>query len=805
MLQSKLFWPSEADCYRINQTIFETTMIPFGIASYNPNERISDFVGREEELNYFKEQINLIFNKTISRAVRLEGPAGVGKSTLFNYLKESIELERKSNEPKTQFILRNNDIFSTYFQIPGRILEFSDIWKPMLEGLRAEFDQETGFDISLPEYVVFTIIYQMFLHDNESISKIIWNEQDRPKKLYQIGLRNIIEPLSYRGKKAVKALQEYYTEKKLDIRQWFKADINGTIYEISRSDNKKILELFRAIDEDDEYLDLILRANNVFFKSNDEIILYFNDLLRYYACATKKQPLILIGIDEVAKADPQCQEEYFHNLGNLFVKLRNSLNYTLFVFISTTDDWANYDTVLKNRTDLEGQINEFMHKLSLKQLKVEEVIQVFKKRMDGFWKNYESRQPAIAPYYPFSENLFEYVFRHNKRDLRKAIHFLKDLWILFKFQRKIPKLETIFECMRIVRSFSNEKLDIDNLKKFEWNIIKNSFNEPSRFNTNSARSSVIEEGLKNAWKCLSNENPPTITRVEKNPTIITSSGNRKPDIYIELHGNLGAEYRRKIEFQVKAYGPNSMVDIDHIKSSIELFEENFTDFIYFIITGKGLDPNSEAKVKELESKYTNRIRRPVLTPHQENVLFLLALYEEITGSKLGDNPQNDIITAKKIISTIIGQDLNNFLLEIKNLSYRESKTAAEFPSSSEEQAEISSDSQKQGKITDFAGPSPPEVDWLKEQISLKPYKYEICALFLYLKDRETGKYKFKFTIPTVEKNIISRDANLNKNNFKNLVKHLEIKGFLINEKTSYKLTQSGEDLYNKVKANRFQC
>ena len=85
--QSPLTWPSEKECKTINMIIFETDLNPFGIASYNPNELVSDFVGREEELNYFKEQINLVINHMISRAVRLEGPGGVGKSTLFNYLK----------------------------------------------------------------------------------------------------------------------------------------------------------------------------------------------------------------------------------------------------------------------------------------------------------------------------------------------------------------------------------------------------------------------------------------------------------------------------------------------------------------------------------------------------------------------------------------------------------------------------------------------------------------------------------------------------------------------------------------------
>ncbi|MFX1239129.1 MAG: hypothetical protein ACFE8P_15605, partial [Promethearchaeota archaeon] len=140
--QELISWPSAHKCQQINDIIFETSLSPFGISAYNPNEPVSDFVGREKELNYFKQQISLVFNYKISRAVRLEGPGGVGKSTLFNYLKESIEHERKKDDPKTHYILKNSDVFSTYFPIPDRIVEFSDIWKPMLEGLSAGFERE---------------------------------------------------------------------------------------------------------------------------------------------------------------------------------------------------------------------------------------------------------------------------------------------------------------------------------------------------------------------------------------------------------------------------------------------------------------------------------------------------------------------------------------------------------------------------------------------------------------------------------------------------------------------------------------
>ena len=193
--QIKLTWPSKKDCMRLNKIIFETDINPFGLAAYNPNEPVTDFVGRREELGRFRDKIRLVFKHKISRAVRLEGPGGVGKSTLFNYLKESIEAERSIEKPKTDYILKNFDIFSTYFQIPDKISDFSDIWKPMLEGLKAGFELETGYDISLPEYIAFKIIFRMFLNDRNKLSEIIWLKDLPPKNILTVELKDIIDPL----------------------------------------------------------------------------------------------------------------------------------------------------------------------------------------------------------------------------------------------------------------------------------------------------------------------------------------------------------------------------------------------------------------------------------------------------------------------------------------------------------------------------------------------------------------------------------------------------------------------------------
>ncbi|MHA2335223.1 MAG: hypothetical protein ACXAEU_24545, partial [Candidatus Hodarchaeales archaeon] len=120
-------WRKQDNRNHLNNIIFETSYRPFGVSAYNPNEKVSDFVGRKEELSILKAQTQLVWNHKISKAVRIEGPGGVGKSTLFNFLKESIEEERVDSHSAVKYLSRNTDIFSTYLQVPDKFQEFSDI------------------------------------------------------------------------------------------------------------------------------------------------------------------------------------------------------------------------------------------------------------------------------------------------------------------------------------------------------------------------------------------------------------------------------------------------------------------------------------------------------------------------------------------------------------------------------------------------------------------------------------------------------------------------------------------------------
>ncbi|WP_457559020.1 ATP-binding protein [Candidatus Harpocratesius sp.] len=836
-----LSWPDHIKRERMNRIIYKTALDPFGLSAYVPGEPVTDFVGRQKELAFFKQQINRILQHGISRAVRLQGPGGVGKSTLFNYLKQSIEKERAKKSDNTDYISEENDIFSTYFDAPEQMLEFKDIWYQLMDTIRANFETELGNDLSLPEYVAFQIVFHLFKENPKEIAQIIWPNTNLEQDFSYVQLQTIIKPIYDNAAQIVPKLQSYFRQKSRNLRPSFKSIINRKTYEISRKDTSRIANLFRVLDETDpeDYLDEILRGSKKVFHNNGEIIRFFNDIMRYYACCTKKQPILLIGIDEIAKSPPNLRENYFYQLGKLFVNLRNNLHYTIFVFISTTEDWEQFDIALKNKSDLQSQISEFLETMILSSLGVNELIQVFKNRMIRFWNNYSADVSPIAPFYPFSPNTFLYVYRYKNRNLRESIVFLKEMWFNFKHYRRIPKLETIFENMREIRSFDSNQVDAETLRKFDWDIIRKEFEKPLRFNSNSARSSAIETGIEEAWKCLMNNSISDITSVENNPTILFSGHKRRPDVLVRILGNLGAEFRRNIEFQIKAYGDNAFVDLNEIESSIELFQYQYTDFIYFIITGKGLSPKAKEKIQEIELNYPERIRYPSLKIDQINCLYFLALFYDIIGHTLG-HKKNDEKSARYCIESILGQTPESFLHEVKQLSYREPSIKATTLTLERIKTKITVSSFKSDKMksepkfTDIKNFTPQtktitsltnfkedkfESDWEDKKETLeetqswinnypyfKPYKFELCALCQYLQTREDHiRYKNKFTKATVIKNVIIPNAILDKGKFNEMVNELKNRGYLVLEKTSFKLTNMGLTLYESIKSTNFKC
>lgn len=832
MQQSKINWPSPVKRKKMNHEILTAEYEPYALASYKIGHQITDFVGRVNELVYFRSIINNVVQFGKSKAVRLEGPAGVGKSTLFNYLKQSIERERTQIGGVTEFISFQTDIFSAYFEIQDQILEYRYIWRPLFETLVGNFTRETGEEIGLPEYIALKIIQFLLRENPTEVSLLIWDGHPQKFDPTTVSLRDITPFIMDNADKIVLKLQEYYDENARKLYKQLNATINNQNYSINRFDRQNIINLFRTLNERDEYLDNVMDADSSIFSTDDDLIHYFNSLMRYYICVTKKQPVLLVGIDEIAKSEMLGKEEFYYQLGNLFVSLRNKLNFTLFVFISTTEDWAQYDKVLTTYSDLNNQISDFMETKTLGNLPFEDVNLLFQKRMIRFWNRKPHIQHSGAPFYPFTTKTFDYVYRYKNQDLRLAIHLLRDVWRQFKQTQLIPPYISTFDVMRNIRQFEQKRWDDLQFRKFEWEVIEKEFNKPGRFSTNNSRSAAVERAFEKAWQIMMNSKLTNITSVKNNPIYKINHKRYRPDVLIGLNETMGKEFRRIIEFQVKMYRKDHYVELDHIGSSITLFENGYSDFVYFLISGKGLSPTAQEHIEELRRKYPDRIRVPTLTDRQWKYLAFLVLFEEIVGQEMDTSFVELIYTA---LSVIINQSPEILIQEVINLPVRQSVSSIDInieepvkiPSPQNDRKKILLDNfnihhkseveTSESKIKSIEReialtknltsdePTKTRPAWLDDFPHLDLYKEEICGICQYMQKREKGRYKGKFTDAVIMKNVIVGNPSLSKESYKEVVKLLYKYGYLSKVKSSHVFTEDGWKLYAIVKLADFKC
>ncbi len=772
---------------------------------YNKSDfSIDDFVGRNYEIKQFKSYLDDVILNSHSLAIGLEGQAGVGKTTFFNFIDQTIQREIK-DEIDAYFTSSQIDVLSTYFTLSTNIKGFGDMWYELLNGLRETIDEEFP-EAGFLELLAHKLIYAMFNFDKHIVADIIWSDENRPKNLNYVSFKDVFDAVNVNTEKVIPGIQSYYRKNKKKLRTLLRTEINGVTFKLDKHDNSRIIELFKCLDEDDDYLELVEKASPEIFRNENHLISYFNDLCRYYTCATSKKLVLLIGIDEFSKyrGDYSAKEEYFTNLSELLVTLRNILKNILFVLISITDDWENFKQVI-NSADQANQLTPFLKPMELKQLSIKESIRVFQKRMLNFWKNFPSQSPPSEIYYPFNDEIFEIVLRFNYNDLRKSIQCLNSYWNEIRNTRSIPLFENKLNIIKYVRDLSGSRLTFENILDFEKRIIRELFEKHPKAKANSGRSSMVETGLENAWLTYRMKKA-SITNVYNNKQFKLANGQlRRPDVLVEIHGNRGNEYRRVVEFQVKFYR-GEVIKFNEIESSLELFDQNYTDFLYFIITSAEFDTKAQAQVDERLRNLPNRVVKPKLNLEQEFALILLAMYDEIYGWEMGKNFDFDIINAESALYSILNRSPEAFISMIETLSVREFIKPLVVDTSHKEIAEIKG--KNTGKKPNSVTPSQSQSSWWEEELpEFIDFKTEACALGIYIKGRnkKQPKSKNKFTAGTVKKNAIIPNRSTSEEKFYEMIEFMKSTQYLMTVKRSLMLTEKGIQWYNILSNHNFEA
>ncbi|MHA1647259.1 MAG: hypothetical protein ACTSVL_06780 [Promethearchaeota archaeon] len=827
------------------------TQSPFISSAYYDGYKFEDFVGRGEELDLFKQRIFEIVDKGTSYAIRLNGFGGVGKSTLFNYLKKRIEDERVNNPKICEFMGPSHNIFSLYFKEIGKISDFGDIFRKIQNAFAPHFDADLGHEISFVEYVAYCMVFALIKKYPEKIVHRIFGKKRSVFNPSTIKLPDLIEKIKQLEEKYLLEIQEIVNENVKNIINDFKYQTKSRSYKLNRRDLPLLRGLSQIFSFNNDYYDKVMRCDSSLFRSDIDIINYFNSLLRLYSCFTQRQPILLIGMDEFAKPPEIERRIYYKTLAKLLVRLRNSLDYTLFVFISTKRDWNSFDQELQEDTDLLSQISAFMDEISLVSLETDELIQVFEKRMDIYWKKGPHNRPIKYPSFPFSKELFRYIYFLHERDMRKSIKFLDKMWGKLQRVQNIPDFHNLYYVLRYARSSVYFGLESSKVHPFELRLVGDLFSKSQIYANNKKRSSIVEEGLTQAF--LSIKTKPIfdeLNNVRNNHTFFIRSDDgtehrRLPDVLLTFNEDMGPSMKRNVEIQVKVYTPEKHVELDHIESSIDLLSNGYTDAVLFLITGAGFSHKANEAIKEHLKSFPNRIRTYIVPTERINALYFLALFNEIYGMNF-QKYENGSEIALFLLEKIFNCDISDLFQELLALppwelpaasdhepeKYRSQSTyvksppvipiiktnpksieklpvqiSSDFSSNStsdsglihkvtdEEQKEIDIPSSEEAKLSEFP------FHWQKlPLLDFVDYQGELIALVDYAWNRRPSS-RYKFTKNTFRKNILSNNAALGVNEFNELVDRMMRADYLKKEKTTYIFTPEGKTFVRDISAN----
>ena len=685
------------------------SITPFSKLSYDKTKEIEVFVGREDFLRILTETLFKSVYGERSYGITISGPGGCGKSTLFGYFTQLIDNEEIFQKNYCRLKKEKCLIIPCFIDAPkGEPTTLKYIWTSLIDSLAEEnieflekfaillfskcldvlwrynFKKEElipilsilipNFEASIKHHRVFDLIeikkfFDSITTDVEFSEKLysIISDGWRILQRHEISFEIYGKSSDFNHKRLLKFEKEY-----------FDLLYDNLSFDIDRSTSAQ--NIFKGIEGN-----LIISDSNV--------IDLFNWLTQTWEWIVEKPISFLIGIDNIGylTVNIDDREKGYIPFVQTLLQMRNSLKKFLFVIIGTNEDWRLFDDYIRLHQDYRTQLQGFIiNRLDLTRLTLNEVIEALTLLMTKFWSRTGIVNPS-NPLYPFSSNIFTYLYEFYAHEYREILNFLDMIWSYYKSSINVfplvdPFIIIKFVRIKMIKVSTNQKfssidysgeLYFSNLINWEKEQIKMRFENIKARHVGKKQSELVEEKVTEALRILQEkEVPKQISWAEKTfPISIaleTGSKTRYPDVYVKLSTQAISDKKRAFEIQVKMYDHDQFVKLKEIKSSLELLEHAYTDGLLFLMTGAGLEDKAIEKIKELNLEDRILYSRS-LDDEQFKALAFLVAYKEITGKK----PTIKII--KEIFKILFNQSWGTLITNIRSIgSYRESRIAEEL-------------------------------------------------------------------------------------------------------------------------------
>lgn len=667
---------------RFNNTILNKPS-PFVKTRYLKGSKIDVFVGREQELKLIIEKMKEIAQTRVGTAIKISGPGGSGKSTLFGYLCQLIDTgEIYQNE---DFKISEKDFLfkSAFIDAPKDIkTSYKYIWSQIVDSMQDTFGEVNGtfFDHIGTKFIVkaLKIIYEK--NPDKTIIDILSNLiHDFPNRIKDHPWDSLVKPEDliknesiYKSKNLEPIKKIILNNARLLMRQ--SEDLSKINEKRNfRYEEKYVNTLLEVFDENfslgSKAADKLKGIDSSYLESDQEIMRIFKWFIDTWEWIEKKPIGFVVGIDNIGylTVESTDHESVYIPFIQTLLQIRNDMKNFLFIIIGTTDDWSSFENYIHDKA-LDGQLKGLISKnMDLDRLTKLQAVDALKLLMQKFWTSVKLNPNPME--YPFSAEFFRYLYDFESHDFRSVLNDLNEIWNSFRSQNVVKEFNDSFEMIRYIRQewqysalkevFAPDRLlpfEIDALN-FKWNDIKSTF-------ASRDRSLLTENALEYFINVLrQNEEPRQISLVQTKAEFeFIKDGERKktkPDVFVQIFNRGTIDETRGFEIQVKIHG-DTMVSLGEIQSSLDSLEYHKIDALLFLIIGPGLEKRAIEYIyaKELQSKIF--CVNPLNKSQIDTVLFMV-YYQQIMGGE----PPLDIV--KITLNKIFGINWNELVSRIENM------------------------------------------------------------------------------------------------------------------------------------------